>query len=197
MADSQSLGDPTALMDPLDAIDAGPPNVWLTSLYSFEPQKWGFLGFTNERMRRSFVRRSTPGVLVVLYGASKSSPQDRGKIIGIHQQSHQCVDAREYMSQHDWRKKRDDLGEKDKWNFGVRTHRAWRVTRESRLDVKHFASNTYTPTRGQVIGAQGMPLTSDEAHRILELDLYEVNVYGQSEIGFSTFGQASDVLTDP
>ncbi len=195
MADSQNPEASIALMNPLDAIKKSPPNVWLSSLYSFEPEKWGFLGFTEEWMRRSFVRRSTSGVLVVLYGASRSSPQDRRKIIGVQQQSHQCVYAREFMSEDDWNKKQSDSDGKKRWNYGVRTLRAWRVSRESQIDVSRFASITYKPARGQPIGAQGMPLTSDEAHRILDLDLYEVEVYGQPEMGFSAFGAAENVLT--
>ena len=69
--------DKSALNNPFAAIESDPPNVWLTSFYGFAPRNWGFLGFTTEIMRNSFVRRSKAGALVVVYAASGAGAATR------------------------------------------------------------------------------------------------------------------------
>ena len=96
---------PAASMNPLDAIAANQPNVWLKGLYFFEPRDEGFLGFTEEWARTKFLERTKPGVLVVIYGTGNASREDRGKILGILQLSHRAGDARLFMSGEKRRKK--------------------------------------------------------------------------------------------
>ena len=181
-----------ALMDPFEAIERDPPNVWLTSAYVLFLGNWGF---TEKRMRASFIRKNKPGVLVVIYGASRSAPQHRGKIIGLQQQSHTIGHAREFMSETAWNEKKSNPRNRDRWNYTVKTCRAWMFPPESTISLQDFAPITYTPNRSQAIGAWGMKLRASEARRILHLDLVEEQVFGGPTIEFSTPAAARDVLT--
>jgi len=165
-------------VNPLATIEGSYPDVWLTSFYGFAPRNWGFLGFTDERMRMRFVRESRPGALVVVYAASKAAPDERGKVIGIQQMGARLGDASEFMPPEAWAEKQANPDRRDKWNLAVQAVRAWRVTPETRMRVEEFAPETYRPDRSQFIGAWGMKLSADDARNILKLDLVEVEVFG-------------------
>jgi hypothetical protein len=182
------------LMFPMEAIKSKPPNVWLTSVYGFRPEEYGFLGFSDPTMRDSFVKRSKPGVLVVVYGAPKASKVEQGKIIGIQQCSHCIGPSQQFMSPAAWTRKERDPDRAGRWDFAVKATRAWRVTPETWMPVSQFAPETYSSGRGQVIGSRGMPLESREALRILKLDLQEVEVYGETPMVASTAGNAKEIL---
>lgn len=182
------------IMAPQEAIERDPPNVWLTSFYGFAPRNWGFLGFTVEWMRRRFIRESEPGALVVVYAASGAQPPERGRIIGIQQMGDRVGNAQEFMTPKAWAQKQANPDRRDKWNLAVQAVRAWQITPESRMPVQVFAPETYSPGRSQVIGAQGMKLTSAEAKRILDLDLVEVPVFGGPSIDGFLPGPAIQVL---
>lgn len=181
-------------VNPLAAIAGSESDVWLTSFYGFAPRNWGFLGFTSEGMRKRFVRESRPGALVVVYAASKASPDERGRVIGIQQMGARLSDASEFMPKEAWAEKQANPDRRDKWNNAVQAVRAWRVTPETRMRVEDFAPESYSPGRSQFIGAWGVKITSDEARNILDLDLVEVEVFG----GHSAFdglpGPASTIL---
>jgi hypothetical protein len=170
------------LMFPVEAIRARPPNVWLTSFYGFDPEKWGLLGFTDEARRRNFIEGSKPGVLVVVYGAGKASKEQPHRIVGIQQCSHQLGSTQQFMSPAAWREKQNDPQRADRWNFAVKATRAWRVTPESRMDVRDFAPIATANGAWQHIGSYGVSLSSGEAENILKLDLQEVDVYGENPI---------------
>lgn len=179
----------------LEEILATPqPDVWLTSFYGFAPRNWGFLGFTIEWMRARFLRESNPGALVVVYAASGAQPAERGKIIGIQQMGRRVGEAREFMTPQAWAEKQANPDRRDKWNLAVQAVRAWQVTPESRMPVHEFAPDTYTPGRSQVIGAQGLKLTANEARRILKLDLVEVSVFGGPRVEHLLPGSALEIL---
>lgn len=182
------------LMFPMEAIRADPPNVWLTSFYGFRPEEWGLLGFTDEGRRRSFLEGSQPGVLVVVYGAGQALTADRGKIIGIQQCSHQIGHTRQFMSPAMWASKERDPNRKDKWNFAVKATRAWRVTPESQMAVTDFAPQATASGAWQHIGARGVRLNREEALNILNLDLQEVNIYGENPILGSVPATAKEIL---
>ncbi|PJK31337.1 hypothetical protein [Minwuia thermotolerans] len=183
------------LMPPLDAINADPPNVWLTSFYGFDPDAWGFVGFTHERARRKFVGESEPGVLMVVYGTSKALPAERRKVLGLLQCSHQLGTAEEFMHPTEWRDKVADPDRADKWNHAVRVVRAWRVTPETRMDVEEFAPQSTAAGAWRHIGAQGVRLERDEAGRLLHLDLSEVDVFGQNPIVGASVAAAPEILS--
>ncbi|MEX2202436.1 MAG: hypothetical protein WD711_13645 [Dongiaceae bacterium] len=181
-------------MVPMDAIESDPPNVWLTSFYGFRPEGWGLLGFTDEGRRRSFIKGSRAGVLVVVYGAGKAPKEDRGQIIGIQQCSHQVGHSRQFMAPQEWSVKERNPERADKWNYAVKAIRAWRITPESRMSVHDFAPDATSTGAWQHIGARGVTLSKQEAMNILKLDLQEVDVYGQSPIIGSAPGSAKEIL---
>ena len=183
-----------ALNNPFAAIESDPPNVWLTSFYGFAPRNWGFLGFTTETMRNSFIRRSKAGALVVVYAATGAGAATRGKVIGIQQVSHRLGHASDFMDLESWRDKHANPDRRDKWNFAVQAVRAWKVTPETSPSVADFAPRTYSPGRAQVIGAQGMPLESVEALNILKLDLVEVSVFDGPPIDLVAAASAMQAL---
>lgn len=185
---------PSDIMFPIEAIKADPPNVWLTSFYGFRPEEFGFFGFSDDSRRQSFIKRSKPGVLVVIYGTGSAPKDQLGKIVGLQQCSHQIGPAEKFTSPQEWRRKQLDPEEKHKWNFGVKAVRAWRVTPESRMFVRDFAPVSTANEAWQHIGAQGEPLKASEALNILRLDVQEVNVYGETPIVASSIGMAKQIF---
>jgi hypothetical protein len=184
------------LIDPLTAVNAQQPNVWLKSFYGFSPRNWGFVGFANESNRQSFIRRSKPGALVVVYGASRAPiSAERGQILGVLQMSHETGRAKDFMPPEAYAKKQADIAQKDRWDFGIRAVRAWIVTPETSLAVEDFAPQTYSVGAAQTIGRQGMPLTRAEARKLLNFDLVEVPVFGTVSSGFSEISPASTALS--
>lgn len=184
----------TGLMFPMEAIYSDPPNVWLTSFYGFGPWNWGFLGFTQENARRSFIESSASGALVVIYGASKAADDERYNVIGVLQCSHVTGHAQQFMPPEEWLKKQANPESKGKWNYAVKVERAWRVTPETRMPVREFAPDATANEAWQHIGARGEKLNRKEADNILRLDLEEVAVYGQTALLHAAPGSAREVL---
>lgn len=183
------------MIDPADAIKSDPPNVWLTSLYGFRPDKWGLFGFTKEADRQRFLKRSLPGVLVVIYAASGAKRDKAGNIIGIQQCSHEMGTAEEFMCPNAWLDKQNDPNWRAKWNYGVRVVRAWRVTPESQINVRDFAPLTTATGAWQYIGAAGEQLKSEEALKLLRLDIIEVPVYHGLPIAASVASSSEKVFS--
>jgi hypothetical protein len=184
------------LFDPRDAVASEPPNVWLTSFYGFSPQNWGFVGFSNEPKRQSFLRRSRPGALIVVYGAQRSPiAAQRGRILGLLQMSHETGRASDFMPNDAYAAKQADPKRRDKWDYGVRAVRAWAVTPESSVLVAEFAPQTFSVGASETIGSQGMPLTSAEAQNILKFDLVEVPVFEAATSEASEIAPASVALS--
>ena len=183
------------LMFPMEAIKSKPPNIWLTSFYGFNPEKWGQLGFSDARRRQTFLDRTKPGVLVVIYGASKAGQaSDRGKIIGLLQCSHELGSAEKFMAPEVWRDKQSDPKRAGRWNFGVRATRAWRVAPESQMPVREFAPDATASGAWEHIGALGQLLTPREAQNIFKLDLQEIEVYGRPSDFDGTSRSAKEAL---
>lgn len=190
----EQLHEPGELMSPMEAIYSDPSNVWLTSFYGFRPEEWGFLGFSDEGRRKSFIDNSKPGALVVIYGSGKASKEHLGQVIGVQQCSHQIGHSRQFMSPYEWNVKESDPQRAGKWNYGVKATRAWRVTPESQMDVRAFAPKATETGAWQHIGARGVKLSRQDALNILKLDLQEVDVYGENPIVGSSPGSAREIL---
>jgi hypothetical protein len=168
---------------PYAQITADPPNVMLTNFYGFTPETWGFLGFTNEAQRTSFLNRTKPGVLVVVYGHKTLAPKEqRGMVIGVQQVSHRVNSAKAFMSPSEWALKADQSESAGKWNYACKATRAWHVPEEAYVPVEEFAPETYSRVRAQAIGSMGMMLTAAEARGLLKLPLVETSVFGEIPI---------------
>ncbi|MDT8858444.1 hypothetical protein RNZ50_26155 [Paracoccaceae bacterium Fryx2] len=183
------------MMTPAEAIVASPPNVWLTSFYGFNPSSWGFLGFSNKGQRDHFVRETKPGALVVIYGHKSKAPKEqRGQIIGIQQVSHRVNFAKAFMDPVAWATKEADAETMGKWDLAVKATRAWHVAPESYALIDHFADETYTSGRAQVIGSLGMRLTAKESQKLFDLILVETSVFGEIEVDAASPVQGSILL---
>lgn len=185
---------PSGLMFPMEAITSDPPNVWLTSFYGFRPETWGYLGFSSEGRRSSFLKRTKPGVLVVIYAAGKARKDMLGSVIGVIQCSHEAGPAVDYLAPFEWTRKQADPESRGRWNYAVKAVRAWRVATESRVAVRDFAPYATATEAWEHIGSLGEPLNRKEAQNILKLDLQEVGVYGQSRIEWSEPHRALEIL---
>jgi hypothetical protein len=183
-----------ALLNPLAAIEADPPDVWLTSYYGFAPEEWGLLGFAEDYMRRRFLNQSRPGALVVIYGASGAPRHQRLKVLGIQQQSHRIGSKWDFLPPERAAQERANTERWNKWGYAVQVVRAWRIPEESQPTVSEMFPQTYTGRNGMVIGSQGLKVTATEARRILNLDLIETSVWGGADIEASVPGAARAVL---
>lgn len=184
---------PEHLPEPMEVIESG--DVWLTSYYGYTPEHWGYLGWTLPGWRTSFLRRSRPGALVVIYGTgSASDPAERMQVLGVQQQSHIRGWKQDFISPDRWADEQTGPEREAAWRFGLRTKRAWKITSETRPYVQAFAAQTWTPGRATVIGAQGMKLTLEEARGLLGLDLFEVSVFGQVTVEALIAGAAESLL---
>ena len=184
------------LTDTADNADA--TNVWLTSFDGFGPEVWGFVGFSLESHRARFLRESRPGVLVVIWVSSRGPQNERGKIVGIAQCSHETGAARDFMPAADFESKQRDKRTKDKWDFAVRITRAWRILPNQQLPVRQFAPKTYYASsgndRGTFLGSQGDRIEPGEAGKLFELMVTEVNVFGQPAVAPTARGLLESLL---
>ena len=181
------------MMSPLDAINADPPNVWITYADGFEPWIWGFAGFTDEKMRDSFVRKSEPGVLLVHVGSNRAEPSQRQRVIGVLQCSHEVGRDKDYMPGDAYAEKEKLERSAGRWSHAVRAVRAWRVLPHNQPFFEDFAPETYNPSAVRATGAWGKAMTADDARALLALELEEVDVFDQPPVN-GIPGPAVDVL---
>lgn len=174
--------DLNPILDPMAAIRCDPPEVWLTSLYGFTTESWGFLGFTQEWMRKNFIAKSKPGALVVVYAAHGAPERLRKRILGVQQVSHRQGTKWAFLAPERHKAERAAPDRREKWVHAVKVIRSWRVPEEDRPTVEEVARETYSHANAQVIGSQGMRMTKAEAEGILKLNLVECEVFGEAEI---------------
>ena len=153
--------------------------VWLTSFWGFAPDQWGCIGFSDEPKRSRFLTRTQPGVLVAIYVTkNKGAASERGKVVGVVEVSHEAGHAQNFISGDEWARKEADPLSRGKWLFALRVTRAWRIAPEDWQDVEKLFPAAYSSADPQFIGAAGMPLGIEETEKLLQLDVYEVAVYG-------------------
>jgi hypothetical protein len=157
--------------------------VWLTSLYGFTPDSWGFLGWTQEAMRTSFLNNSRPGALVVIYAASRAEPHLRKRVLGLQQVSHRIGTKWDFLHPARVDVERSDPDRRERWVHAVQVIRAWRIPEEQRPTIEEFAFETYSHNNAQNIGARGARLTKAEAQSLRQFDLVPTRVFGRSEWG--------------
>ena len=185
------------VVDPLEAVRANPPNVWLTSYYGFSEPYQNFWGFPEAYDRKHFLEDSCPGTLVVIYAASSHEVRReiRKKVIGLLQVVGPVGPARFFMSDRHWAEKQEDPTRRGKWNHAVRAARAWQVTPESQLLVDEIAPVTYPRENPANIARRGTRLEPSEAGAILDLDLVEMPVWGGPAFEMAVPGLGRDVLS--
>lgn len=186
-----------AMLDPLAAIKADPPQVFLKSFHGFDPETWGFLGYTDASSREKFVRESKPGALLVVCATSKApNAKERLRVLGMQQQSHIYGTKWDFLAPERHEAVRNDHERVDAWVYALKALRAWRIPEEDRPFVRDIFDETHNGgANGTAIGAYGLRLTSKEALRILDLPMYEVSVFGSAPIEALIPGKAEQLLS--
>ncbi|MEQ8710244.1 MAG: hypothetical protein RIC36_14730 [Rhodospirillales bacterium] len=169
---------------PESTLPLGRP-VWLTSFWGFDPNEWGCIGFANDGLRHRFISDTVPGTLMVIYITKANGPEEmRGKVVGILEVSHETGHASEFISGDRWAKKENDTKTRGKWPSALRATRAWKIATEDWKPVEELFPTTYGSTHPELIGSRGVFIEDSEAVKLLDLNAYEVPVYGQKkEIG--------------
>jgi hypothetical protein len=158
-------------------------DVWLTSFWGFNPANWGCIGFTEERQRARYLRLSQQDALVAIYVTKGKGPKDmRGKVVGVFEVSHDTGDAQDFISGDRWAEKENDPESKGKWLYAVKATRAWRIIPEDWRRVEDLFPLTYHSAHPEFIAASGVQVPPEEAERLLQLDVREVPIYGQSRL---------------
>lgn len=185
-----------ALLDPLAAVDADPPQVFLKSFYGFTPETWGFLGYTDPAMRDWFLRESKPGALVVIAGTTNAhKPDERLRILGVQQQTHVGGTKWDFLAPERHADERVSPDRERRWLHALKATRAWRIADEERAFVRDIFPTTHDGGRnGTLIGSYGKRLNVAEAKAILDLTLIEVPVFGSRTFDVLMPGPAKELL---
>ena len=158
-------------------------DVWLTSFWGFNPADWGCIGFADESKRSRYLNLSRPGALVAIYVTKGKGPEDmRGKVVGVLEVSHETGYAKDFISGDRWAEKENDPESRGKWLYAVRVTRAWRIIPEDWKRVEELFPSAYGGANPEFIGSSGVQISQEEAARLLELNVYEVPVYGQHKL---------------
>ena len=157
------------------------PRVWLKAFWGFDPENEGYLGFTREGDRKTFLEHALPGDLVLIYGADapETDAEDRRQALGFLEVEALPIPDRQRMSAEALRQK-VEKGWENRWTFAVPVRRAWRINR--RIEVRHIAPHTYTHDRARVIASRGELMTEEEAANSLRLPVTPVNVFGETPV---------------
>lgn len=156
-------------------------DVWLTSFWGFRPDQWGCIGFSDEARRNRFLKQTEPGVLVAIYVTkNKGEANERGKVVGVMEVSHEAGHASQFISGDAWARKEADQDSRGKWLFALKATRAWRIIPEDWRPVEELLPETYASADPQLIGAAGVAVPAQEVEALLQLEAYEVEIYGTS-----------------
>ncbi len=165
----------------LDRLPDG-RDVWLTSFWGFDPADWGCIGFADENKRTRYLRNSKPGSLVAIYVTKGKGPEAmRGKIVGVLEISHEIGHAKEFISGDRWAEKERDPESRGKWLFAVNATRAWKIVPEDWKRVEELMPLAYGSAQAEFIGSSGVVVSAEEAEALLQLDVYEVPIYGRAK----------------
>src|ERR1035437_216352 len=157
--------------------------IWLTSFWGFEPETWGALGFSASATRNYFVKRTKPGVIVVIYVTKGRGPEnERGKVVGFLEVSHTQGNLREFISGDQRAQVDNDPSARGKWLFALKVTRAWRIAPEEQVAVDQILPLTYASSSAEFIGSHGVPVDAGEIEKLKSLTVYEVPVYGEPQL---------------
>jgi hypothetical protein len=155
--------------------------VWLRAFYGFNPEEAGYLGFTHESQREAMLERMRDGDLVLIYGAVDHLTETllQRQALGFLEISRErCSDQeRSTQSAIAWKA---DHGFVDRWTFGMKVRRAWRV--RNRVHIKTVAPVAYANENRFERTTRAILLTSVERERALSHPVRQVNVHGEPPI---------------
>ncbi len=119
--------------------------------------------------------------MVIYVTKGKGPERMRGNVVGILEISRNIAHAKNFISGDRWAAKESDPESRGKWLYAVGVSRAWRVAEEDWRPVDQLLPATYGSTHPEHIGAQGVPINPSEIPGLLQLTVYEVPVYGQTD----------------
>jgi hypothetical protein len=155
--------------------------IWLRGFYGFNPQEAGYIGFTREADRTSMLERMQDGDLVLIYGAEDdlTDPRQKSQALGFLEVTGEiCTDReRSAPSALEWKVSH---GFSDRWTFGIKVRRAWRV--KNRVGIKTVAPGAFQNRKRFERTTRALLLTPEECERALTHTVYQVNVYGEDPI---------------
>jgi hypothetical protein len=159
-------------------LELNSKRIWLRAFYGFNPEEAGYIGFTHEAVREDMLNKMQDGDLCLIYGAVKSltQPDLRSQALGLLEISlERCVDQ-ERMSKSSiaWKSEQGFL---DRWNYGIKVRRAWRVTNPVR--IKTIAPAAFQGKHRFERTTRAILLNSDECQRALSHRVRQVNVFGE------------------
>jgi len=154
--------------------------IWLRAFYGFDPEGAGFLGYTEEWQRTDMLNKMRDGDLVLIYGAvdSLTQPNLQRQALGFLEVTTDICTDRERMSE-DAVKWKIDHDFQDRWRFGQKVRRAWRVT--NRVHIKTIATNSYHSNYRFERTTRAKLLEPEERRRALTHQVRQVNVYGEEQ----------------
>ncbi len=127
------------------------------------------------------MKQTEPGVLVAIYVTkNKGEANERGKVVGVMEVSHEAGHASQFISGDAWARKEADQDSRGKWLFALKATRAWRIIPEDWRPVEELLPETYASADPQLIGAAGVAVPAQEVEALLQLEAYEVEIYGTS-----------------
>lgn len=170
--------------------------IWLRAFYGFNPEEAGYFGFTREKQREDILESLHDGDLVLIYGAVgdlTDSHLKRQALGFLEVTTERCTDReRSAQSAINWK---IEHGFQDRWTFGLKVRRAWRV--RNRVHINTIAPEAYDNKNRFVRTTKAILLNGEERRRALGHTVFQVNVHGELQIPSSELaaGAILDLLT--
>lgn len=163
--------------------------VWITSFWGFNPEQDGYLGFSREGDRTTFLREWRRGDLVMVYitMSENADPADQGRIAGFLEIEPRTIRDTERMSPAGIKWKVDH-GLTERWRFAVPALRAWRT-------LDHPLARDIAPTtlaagaNFRLIASRGLFLQPEEAEFALSLKVRPVQAFGGTALDTEEIGK--------
>jgi hypothetical protein len=158
-----------------------PRRIWLRSLYGFNPEDAGYIGWTEEGPRDRMLGLIEDGDLFMIYGAStaETARHHRNRVLGFLQVRVGSIRDKDKSSPSAILEKKA-RGWQDKWTYAIPVVRAWRVDEPVLLET--IAPKTYRPEAGQAIAVWNPPLLPEEIDLALKINVTEVRVHSEPEL---------------
>ena len=162
-------------------INAEGKQVWLRAFYGFGPEESGYIGFTRETDRDKMIEKMNDGDIVLIYGAVESLTDAdlRRQALGfLEVKLERCRDTeRQDESRRIWKQ---ENGFADRWTYGIKVVRAWRIRNRVRIDtiapIAYENKNRFERTTRAIL------LEPSERKLALNHPVHQVNVYGEPRI---------------
>ncbi|WIV49972.1 GIY-YIG nuclease family protein [Marivivens sp. LCG002] len=153
----------------------------IRSLYGFGPEDEGYVGWTQEKARDTYLQKLNTGDLIMIYGASSAETEksQRSYVLGFVEIEARPVRDTDRSSPMAIERKLK-RGKSDRWTYGILVRRAWRA--EEKVMISRIAFNSYRSDAGQALAIHGAELDEDEINEALKIKVREVNVFGEPPV---------------